>query len=113
MRAMPGGKVLSNHPQHSGEMLRPSDALPRIDTPLCSSPGDPEIAGASPSPEMVHASIPLDDPTATSRQHNALLPLVTISSGPNAVRARQAEVLLMHCLCIAYAPLFCTRHTLK
>lgn len=51
---------------------------------------------------MVHASIPLDDPTATSRQHNALLPLITISSGPNAARAEQAEVLLMRCLCTAF-----------
>lgn len=45
---------------------------------------------------MVQAAIPPGDPTAPSRQHNALLPLVTISSGSHAARAQQAEVLLMH-----------------
>src|SRR5258708_6244308 len=44
-------------------------------------------------------------PTNALQRYNTHLPLVTIPSGPNAARARQAEVLLMHRLC--------TRHTLK
>src|SRR5260221_13202357 len=83
-------------------MLRPADASPRIATPCCSSPADPAIAGAS--SEMVHAAIPLDDPPVTSCRHNALHPLVTIFGSP----MQREHDKLKYCLCIAYAPLFCT-----